>query len=306
MTIDFKKLELSDRKIFDTYFNFYKPQAGELTFSNLHTWDCVYNSYFLEYEGYLCIVCGFDDEKFSLMPIDCKGTDKVARLARVITMLRKHFEMISTNLNFRRITEAESVELDEASKILNCNFEIEFDRDNSDYVYRYDVISCLHGKKFHSKRNHIQNLINTEYPEYFSLTPELLPECMKILEHWHLDKIEDLEMQHDRKSQITFINNYEKYGRCRGGLIKLNGIFKAYTIGEMLNENTLVVHSEKADGSIRGLYPYINQQFLLNEWQGIEFVNREQDCGSEGLRKAKLSYHPDHFEKKYTVSLNNE
>ena len=76
---------------------------------------------------------------------------------------------------------------------------------------------------------------------------------------------------------------------------------EAFTIGENINENMAVIHIEKANPEIRGLYPYINQQFLVHEFKDVEFVNREEDLGIEGLRKAKLSYHPCKFVEKYTV-----
>ncbi len=76
---------------------------------------------------------------------------------------------------------------------------------------------------------------------------------------------------------------------------------EAFSIGENLNDNMAVIHIEKANPDIRGLYPYINQQFLVNEFSDIEFINREEDLGIEGLRKAKLSYHPSRFVEKYTV-----
>jgi len=83
--------------------------------------------------------------------------------------------------------------------------------------------------------------------------------------------------------------------------IYIDGRLEAFTMGELLNKNMALVHIEKANPDIRGLYPYINQQFVLNEFKNVEFVNREEDLGIEGLRKAKLSYHPCRFVEKYTV-----
>ena len=85
------------------------------------------------------------------------------------------------------------------------------------------------------------------------------------------------------------------------GGVYIDGKLEAFSIGEKLTDNMVVVHIEKANAEIRGLYPYINQQFLVNEFSDVEFVNREEDLGIEGLRKAKLSYHPCRFVEKYTV-----
>ena len=83
--------------------------------------------------------------------------------------------------------------------------------------------------------------------------------------------------------------------------IFIDGKLEAFTMGEYINPNMALIHIEKANPMIRGLYPYINQQFLVNEFSDVEFVNREEDLGIEGLRKAKLSYHPVKFIEKYTV-----
>ena len=85
----------------------------------------------------------------------------------------------------------------------------------------------------------------------------------------------------------------------KGAVIRIDGKIAAFTLGEMLNDETVVVHVEKANGTITGLYGVINQEFLLHEWPEAKYVNREEDTGAEGLRKAKLSYHPVELIKKY-------
>ena len=97
-------------------------------------------------------------------------------------------------------------------------------------------------------------------------------------------------------------NNY-KYlkGRLKIAGIYVDSKLEAFTMGELINSNMALIHIEKANPNIRGLYPYINQQFILNEFENVEFVNREEDLGIPGLRKAKLSYHPDILLKKYVI-----
>jgi hypothetical protein len=84
-----------------------------------------------------------------------------------------------------------------------------------------------------------------------------------------------------------------------GGAIYVDGCLEAFALGEKLNENTAVVHFEKANPEIRGLYQLINQWFCKNVLQGFTYVNREQDLGSEGLRRAKISYRPHHMVEKF-------
>ena len=100
-------------------------------------------------------------------------------------------------------------------------------------------------------------------------------------------------------------NNYDYLkDRLKIAGIYVDGKLEAFTMGELINSNMALIHIEKANPNIRGLYPYINQQFILNEFENVEFVNREEDLGIPGLRKAKLSYHPVKFVEKYTVREN--
>ena len=98
------------------------------------------------------------------------------------------------------------------------------------------------------------------------------------------------------------MNNFEKLD-CKGALIKVDGRYEAYTIGEALNSDTAVIHIEKANSQIQGLYAFINQQFCEREWEHMKYINREEDLGIEGLRKAKLSYNPVSFVNKYSVFI---
>ena len=90
----------------------------------------------------------------------------------------------------------------------------------------------------------------------------------------------------------------------RGGVLWAGGRVVAFTLGEKLNDETFVVHIEKAFADVQGAYPMINQQFLIHEAAEFPYVNREEDAGSEGLRKAKLSYHPAFLVEKGVVTYN--
>ena len=91
--------------------------------------------------------------------------------------------------------------------------------------------------------------------------------------------------------------------QIKGGVILINEKVEAFTLGERLNEETAVVHIEKANTEIRGLYNAINQQFCEKQWPDTRFINREQDLGEPGLREAKLSYNPDHMVEKFRIRL---
>jgi hypothetical protein len=89
----------------------------------------------------------------------------------------------------------------------------------------------------------------------------------------------------------------------KGGVILINGKVEAFTLGDPLNYETIVIHIEKANPAYEGLYPTITQAFLKHQGSEYTYVNREQDLGEEGLRKAKESYFPHHMVDKYTITL---
>ena len=108
------------------------------------------------------------------------------------------------------------------------------------------------------------------------------------------------EDYYERQANLELLYNFGNLG-YKGALIRMDGVFEAFTAGEMLNDDTAVIHIEKAKNSVNGLYTIINQQFAEKEWSDTVYINREQDLGSEGLRKAKLSYQPVRLVDKYTV-----
>ena len=177
------------------------------------------------------------------------------------------------------------------------------DRDHtSDYLYNSSDLIGLRGKKYDGKRNHINKFNRMHTYEYVPLECSLLDECIRIMEEWCAEKncnCQDGDYC-ERLANMELLKNFKVLG-CKGALIKADGKFEAFTVGEMLTGDTAVIHIEKAKSSIDGLYTLINQQFASREWSGTTYINREQDLGKEGMRKAKLSYHPVRLIDKYTV-----
>jgi len=182
---------------------------------------------------------------------------------------------------------------------------IVFDRNNSDYIYLTEDLINLRGKKFHSKKNHINKFKKLYEYEYVRLDGGFVDECLRIMEEWCAAKGCDCRKEGycEKLANIELLNNYGDLG-CKGALIKVNGRFEAFTVGEMLNMDTAVIHIEKANSQIDGLYAFVNQQFCEKEWGDTTYINREQDLGVEGLRKAKLSYNPVKMVNKYTIHVN--
>jgi hypothetical protein len=136
-----------------------------------------------------------------------------------------------------------------------------------------------------------------------SLNADNIHQAVRMQENWCTWRDCASQAALDSENQViaNVLNSWQKFHRLMGGAIMVETQMAGYTVAERLSEDTLVIHFEKGNHEFKGIYQAINQMFLENEGQGFDRVNREQDLGSEGLRKAKLSYNPLGFIKKFDV-----
>ena len=176
-------------------------------------------------------------------------------------------------------------------------------RDAWDYIYDAESLATLSGKKLHGKRNHI-NRFKELYPDwsYEAMTADNMEECRRMNREWcrlyGCEKNDGLAKE--ACAVRSSFDNFDALG-LRGGLLRAGGRVVGFTMGRPLNSDTFIVHIEKAFPDVPGAYPMINQQFVQNACQGFRYINREDDTGDEGLRKAKLSYRPAILLEKYTA-----
>jgi hypothetical protein len=139
---------------------------------------------------------------------------------------------------------------------------------------------------------------------YEPITEAHTEACLGLAQNWCVLRRceEDLNLTGEWDATREALNHFTSLG-IQGGVILINGKVEAFSLGERLNEKTAVIHIEKANTEIRGLYAAINQQFCERQWSDTPFVNREQDLGEPGLREAKLSYNPDHLVEKFSIRL---
>ena len=184
-------------------------------------------------------------------------------------------------------------------------FQIEYERDNADYVYESEKLAALPGKKLHGKRNHVNKFksIYANRWSYESISRENVEECFQMALRWRNDNgcNEDLEKNAEMCVTLNALRLFEELG-LTGGVLRVDGEIVAFTIGEPVCSDTFVVHIEKAYAEIPGAYNMINQQFVEHECMDYTYVNREEDTGAEGLRRAKLSYRPVFLVEKGTVT----
>lgn len=177
-------------------------------------------------------------------------------------------------------------------------FNYKFDEGYNDYIYSTEKMANLSGKKYHSKRNHITNFKKNNPDWTFEILNENnIPECIDLHTKWINNHADDEDYSFEFEAVLTAFEHYGKLG-FTGGLIRVQGEVIAFTFGERHSDELFVTHFEKAPADVQGAYTIINQEFTKNCLMNFEFVNREEDLGLEGLRKAKQSYNPEIFLEK--------
>ena len=291
--IEFKKPELSDaseiRKIIDktTSFN------CDLNFANMFVWRdtygvriCVHDDTLMK--GY------FDDDKNEVrfsMPI---GYDD---LKASIQAMLDYAEKIGYHAYFSDIDESNA---EKYKSIFHETHTLIPDRDYSDYVYLQSDLATLSGRKYQKKRNHISKFDREYDGVYKPITPENTADARAVYSKWceeNSDKIDS-----DETNAInTALDNFNLLSMS-GGILYANGTACAVTMGSRINNNVFDVQFEKALLEFDGAYTKINQCFA-ETLSGYKYINREEDLGIEGLRKAKLSYHPALINLRYSARI---
>lgn len=284
MEFQWKNIDLSDKELIQSYYRQEGSRNCEFTFANNYLWAPHYEIRYAVIEEMLVFLS--DEETFSVsFPIG-KGD-----LKKTIDMLLSYFEEKGRAFKMHLVSPAQFERLEE---LYPGKFQIAYNRDSADYVYESEKLITLSGKKLHGKRNHI-NKFKELYPDwsYESITDENTEECIAMAQEWRvLNGCDEDEEKHAEFCVTLNALKLRKELDLRGGLLRAGGRVVAFTLGEPGGDDVFVVHIEKAYADVQGAYPMINQQFVLHEGEDYKYINREEDTGAEGLRKAKLSYYP--------------
>ena len=286
MELEFKRPQLEDKELIEHYFRTYPSRSCERTFINVFLWARFYGVGYAVIEDTL-VFQSKDEKKFTFTYPAGEKED----IKRAIEVLMEYSRENAVPFAMHNVTEEQAEQLEE---LFPGMFEMEYNRDIADYIYETEKLATLSGKKLHGKRNHI-NKFKAMYDDwsYEPITKENLEECFQMALKWRQQNgcEEDEEKNSEMCVTMNSLRLFKELGAV-GGLLRVNGEIVAFTMGEPICEDTFVVHIEKAFADVEGAYPMINQQFVQHECMDYLYVNREEDTGAEGLRKAKLSYRP--------------
>jgi hypothetical protein len=292
---DWGDIELEDRAIYAGFAERERVVTSELSFDNLFVWRHSYNFSVTVIDDAFCLFAQPRDQgPFLLPPVGASDA------ATVIRRLFDFFDDQGVAPSVRRAPETLAEKLAATGPFLDAVP----DSDHSDYVYLASDLATLAGRRYSKKRNQISQFRSKYQYEYRRITPDLLPQCGDLQASWcdvhdcfHPD---NASLAEENEAVMEALGNYEALDLV-GGAIMIDDRVEAFTIGSQLNGDTFVIHFEKGNPSIPGIYQVVNQAFCADACAGYTFVNREQDLGDAGLRQAKRSYYPHHMVGKYVI-----
>lgn len=297
--INLRKLTCNDKETFDKFFGSRYCENAEFTFTNLFMWRKIINPLWAVEDDVLYIFSS-DDKTFAAWQPICSQEKMQDAITKILRMAEEN----RGDRKFKFVV-VEKIFADELANYPHAKFNITAERNNFDYVYLAHDLINLSGRKFHGKKNHL-NAFRKEYPDavYQPITEEIIPQCREQLNLWYENhkRADDPFICYEQAAIHEIFDHFDKF-KLKGGAILIGGKVAAFTFGERLNSDTAVIHVEKADSNVRGIYVAINQSFVANEWSDMTFVNREEDMGIDGLRQAKESYRPIKLIEKFDATL---
>ncbi len=289
--MEFRDISLADRAWMEKYLKASDYSGCDYTFGNLYIWKDLYRKQVAEEGGMLCVRSrkpGSGELQYLFPAGDGDLYASVEAMCADAAKLGEPFIL-------RGFTKAEA---DRLNVTFPGRFSIESNRAEWDYLYKVEDLALLAGKKYHKKRNHIAKFEKNGEWYFEPLGRNNMEACRKMCETWYGEHAAggNTAALMDRSVVDNAFDYFERLG-FTGGVLYQHGQVVGFTIGEPLNSDTYVVHVEKAFAEVSGAYPMINREYVRNMMQGYTYVNREEDDGLEGLRKAKESYYPVMLEK---------
>lgn len=309
--LNFKSITFQNKKLLDSYLQKYGSNSCQHSFAQMYLLKDKYNDFFCEKNGCLYIFrSGFstDDFRVYLFPF-CEK----AFIPEAVKIIIEDAASYNKKARFFTITK-------EHAQLLEAAFPGEFDieecRDYAEYIYSSEKLAFLKGKKMAAKRNHI-NTFNRTYENRFRVvtfgcedTPEesrIIDDVLNFQSEW-LSAREKQDLYKELLVEDLHISTalrYRHHLKICGIAVYVDEVLAGYTFGNPLSDSCVDVIAEKGNIEIGGIYQVLNSEFAKMVQPHFKYINREEDLGVAGLRKAKLSYKPDILLEKYIATYKN-
>lgn len=293
MSLSFEPIALSQQADYQAFFEACPQAASDYSFANLWSWADVYGLEWAFSDALVWIRQNRPEQVFWAPVGDWRQADWAALKER----------LFPGGQEFVRIPEALA---DIWTEALGEQMAAGKERDQWDYLYDARELRELRGNRFHKKKNLLNQFKKKNSYVYAEMDTEMADRAMALQDDWCTWRIceSSEQLEAENRAIMKTLSAWGQLKNLFGACLFVDDLIVAYTVGEMLAADTLLVHFEKACPQYKGAYQAINQLFLSHQSEEkVRWVNREQDSGDEGLRKAKLSYNPVAFVKKYRIHL---
>lgn len=288
--IQFKPITVEDKDIITSFILPSERRDSNLSIGNLCSWQFLTLSSYALVDDLLVLRQQIGDRIVYSVPVEGE------RLPQVLRQLEKLAEKNGEAFYIYGVMPELKEMLEHFSP---GGFEYLLSEEHFDYVYRRRDLAELKGKDYQPKRNHVNKFRKSYNYEYTQLTDSIVPHCQEMYNLWceehNCDEDESLDYE---REAVNFALKHFRALDLQGGAIWVEGEIVAFTYGSAINHDTFDVLVEKADTNYNGAYNIINQEFALHLPERFVYLNREEDLGLEGLRKAKQSYRPEFLVEK--------
>jgi uncharacterized protein len=287
---DFQKIDLNDKPIFDKHYARFPPIHSGEVFTTMVSWGEYVEYRYALIENSIIIISKDKDGTVLHAP---SGNFNIDLFKQVVTLAKKE-EVI---FGFIKTTEKNLL----AKQFPSLTFVEE--RDFFDYIYRVSDLAELPGTNYGKIRNRLNKFTKNYAYTIEELSEKNMDEVSEFLKRWCLwkDCESDELLENERKAIVYSMSHFFNLD-LSGLALRINETIEAIAVYEKMNSDTVVIHFEKGSPDYDGIYKAINMETAQRVRHIVSYINREEDLGIPGLRKAKLSYHPDHFIEIYNIS----
>lgn len=288
---DFELVKFEDKQLFDKFFKNYPQDHSDYLFSTIISWMDYAKYRYTIYKDTLIILTEINNKISIRPPIGKSNVDLFNEILKIVKS--------NSDLNISAISsEAKSWIVRNYPKLVFIPL-----RDYFDYVYRSNDLAELKGSQYSKIRNRLNKFKRNNEYKMEIISDENMSEVKEFLHRWCLwkDCESDPLLEHEKNAVMFSMDHFIELG-LKGIVIRVNNKIEAMSAYEKLNDNTAVIHYEKASPDYDEIYKAINNEAARIISNDFEFINRESDMGISGLRKAKLSYKPHHMVELFFIS----
>ena len=294
--LEFHEVTLEDKSWCDAIFAKENTRSADFNFGNIYMWDERYMQHLSRVNDRIIIQLKYEERPFFAFPVGD------GPLEEAINAMKEYADSKGWRLRISGITDESKMLLE---SLYPGRFEYRDDVPLYDYIYDIDKLCTYAGKKLHGKKNHCNRFEANYQWSFVQLTPEMIPDCLRMLDDWMSKNAERLEST-IRYEYVSIIRGFEAYEQLglMGGVLLVDGDILGFSVGELISSDTFNIHFEKAYTDINGAYPMVCREMarmVKATFPEVKYLNREDDMGLESLRKSKLSYRPEYLLKKYTA-----